>query len=86
MGALRAAIYCILKERYWLGAGLLGVAIAMKLYPFVLLGLLIPRRKWLPIVFSLAVAVLYSLFGLWVLCPDIATAQHGVNFGLQSFQ
>ena len=80
------AVYCFLRERYWLGAGLLGVAIAMKLYPFVLLGLLIPRRKWLPIVFSLAVAVLYSLFGLWVLCPDIATAQHGINFGLQSFQ
>ena len=80
------AVYFILKDRPWLGAGLLGIAIAMKLYPFVLLGLLIPRRKYLPIVFSLVVAVLYSLFGLWVLCPDIATAQHGINAGLQSFQ
>ena len=80
------AVYCIFKEHYWLGAGLLGLAIAMKLYPFVLLGLLIPRRKWLPIVFSIAVAVAYSLFGLWVINPDIAAAQHGVNVGLQSFQ
>ncbi len=80
------AVYEIPRDRVWLGAGLLGIAIAMKMYPFVLLGLLLTRRRYGPIVFSVVVAVLYSVFGLWVVSPDIGTAWRGINFGLQSFQ
>ena len=80
------AVYAILKDRVWLGASLLGIAIAMKIYPFVFVGLLFSRRKYAPIVFSILVAAAYSILSLWIVCPDISIASQGINHGLDSYR
>ena len=81
-----AGVYAILRERPWLGAALLGVAISMKLYPFMLLGLLISRRQYRQAAFSIAVAAAVTLLALWLICPDVRFAWQNINAGVAQFQ
>ncbi len=80
------AVYAILRDRLGLGSVLLGAAIAMKLYPFVLLGLFISRRRYRYVAYSVLAAALFTLASLWLLCPDIRIAWNGINAGVAQFQ
>jgi hypothetical protein len=79
---LAAGVLAVLRERFWLGATLIGLAASMKLFPFILLALLISRRRWLDFAWGLAVAAMATLAGLKLLGPTILTAQHHVDAGL----
>jgi len=81
-----SGVYAFLRGRLWLSAALLGIAIPMKLYPIILLGLFVSRRQYTQAVFSLLVAGITTLVCLWLICPDIHVAWKGINEGVQQFQ
>ena len=72
---LAAGVYAVLRERFWLGATLIGLAAALKLYPFILLALLISRRRYREFAWGLAVAALSTLASLKAIGPTILSAQ-----------
>ena len=59
-------------SRSWLASIFLGTAAAMKLFPFVLLGLLVARRQYRQLALAITTAVAVTVAGLWLVCPDIA--------------
>lgn len=67
---------------FWRGwddaaAVLLGLAAAMKLYPIVLLGLFLPKRKWRAFAEGVATFVLATLGALKWLGPSVGVAWRG---------
>jgi Glycosyltransferase family 87 len=58
-------------------AVLWGLAAAMKLFPIILLILLLPRRKWRAFAEGVGTFLLASVFALWWLGPSIAVAWKG---------
>jgi hypothetical protein len=78
-----AALWC---ERWnWAGA-LLGVAISLKLFPFVLLGLFLPRKKFVAALIAIVTAVALDIVSLAILGPTIRIANQQIAFGLRFFQ
>jgi len=80
---LAAGVYAVLRERFWLGATLIGLAAAMKLFPFILLALLISRRRYCELIWGLAVAALTTLASLAALGPTILAAQRHIADGFR---
>jgi hypothetical protein len=67
---------------FWRGrdnaaAVLWGLAAAMKLFPIVLLALLLPRRKWRAFAAGIGTFVLATVWALWWLGPTMAVAWRG---------
>ena len=58
------------KERTVVGGGLLGFAIAAKIWPGILVVYLLLQRKWKPALFCAIAIVIYSLGALLVFGPD----------------
>jgi hypothetical protein len=84
--ALAVGVVAILRERFWLGAALVGVAGAMKLFPLVLLALLLSKRRYREFAWGFLVAGLTTLGSLWWVGPSIANAQGHIAEGLDYFQ
>lgn len=80
------AIAAVWHERWNLGGALLGVAISMKLFPFILLGLFVSRRKYLACLISLGTAGLLTLASLALLGPSVSVAWRQIASGLEFFQ
>jgi hypothetical protein len=80
------AILALLHRRYWIAATLIGIAGAMKIFPIILLGLLLSPRKYKAIVWGAAVAFLANLCSLWVLGPSIRGANRQIEHGIKLFQ
>lgn len=80
------AILALLHRRYWIAATLIGIAGAMKIFPIILLGLLLSPRKYKAIVWGAAVAFLANLCSLWVLGPTIRGANRQIEHGIALFQ
>jgi hypothetical protein len=79
-------VWAWVREKNELAAILWGLAAAMKLFPLVLLALLLPVRKWRAFTVGLVTFCASTLGSLWWLGPTIADAWHGslVNvFGYQ---
>jgi hypothetical protein len=78
-----AALWC---ERWnWAGA-LLGVAISLKLFPFVLLGLFLPRKKFVAALIAIVTAVALDIVSLAILGPTVRIANQHIAAGLRFFQ
>jgi len=80
---LAAGVYAVLCDRFWLGATLIGLAASMKLFPFILLALLLSRRRRMEFAWGLAVAALATLASLAALGPTILGAQRHIADGLR---
>jgi hypothetical protein len=79
--------YAWVRQKNDLAAVLWGCAAAMKLFPFALLGLLLPRRKWRAFVLGVLSLVFATIWSLWWLGPTVADAWQGSIqnvFGYQS--
>jgi len=59
------------NEKYWLAAILIGFGASMKLYPFVLLGLFLPVRRYKEMLAAIVTFAVSFVSGLWLMCPDI---------------
>jgi hypothetical protein len=79
---LAAGVAAVIAERWQLGAALIGIAAAMKIFPFVLLGLLVARRKYGALAFGVAVAVAVTLVSLKMMGPTMVEAQRHIDAGL----
>jgi hypothetical protein len=76
-------IVAILRDRCWLGGALVAIAGAMKIFPFVLLALLLSKRRYREFAWSLAVAAGTTLVSLAIVGPSIAEAQRHIDAGIQ---
>jgi hypothetical protein len=78
--------WLFLRGRDDAAAVLWGVAAAMKLYPVILLSLLLPRGKWRAFAVGVAAFVGVTVLSLMWLGPSVAVAWHGSlenTFGYQ---
>ncbi len=83
---LATGLTAILKDRWWLGCALVGVAGAMKIFPLVLLALALSRRRYKEFVFGIVVASVAMLASLAYLGPSIVEAQRNIDAGLALVQ
>jgi Glycosyltransferase family 87 len=82
---LMAAIWAFRAGRNSLSAVLIGIAIACKWYPVVLLGLFLFPKKWKPIPIALLTAAMVTLFSDWWLGPSGKIAMAETKHGMQEF-
>ncbi len=74
------------QARFHWAAVCFGLAIAMKIFPFVYLGLFFSRRRYGAIGTAVVVAIVATLCSLAYLGPSITTAWHGVSNDLHYYQ
>ena len=67
-------------------AALWGLAAAMKLYPLVLLMLLLPRGRWKAILLGVGTFVGATVWALWWIGPSMSVAWHGSLKGVFGYQ
>jgi hypothetical protein len=79
-------VWAWVRERNELAAVLWGCAAAMKLFPLVLLALLLPGRKWRSFALGLVTFAAATLWSLWWLGPTIADAWHGSMVNVFGYQ
>jgi hypothetical protein len=84
--ALGTGVLAALRGRWWLGAALIGIAGSMKLYPLILLGLMLSQRRYKEFAWGLLVALLVTIASLAILGPNIFEAQRHINDGLVFFE
>ena len=70
-------VWAWFRSRNYVAALLWGCAAAMKLFPFALLFLLLPRKQWRAFAAGLATSVAVTLWSLWWLGPTVASAWRG---------
>lgn len=80
-------ILAYFRRALYLSAVLLGSAASIKLYPILLLGLFLSRRREFgPFLVGLASCAGLTLFALWFSGPSIGYAAHGFAAGIAGFQ
>lgn len=70
-------VWAWVREKNDLAALLWGCAAAMKLFPFALLALLLPRRKWRAFGLGVLSFIVATIWSLWWLGPTLADASYG---------
>ena len=78
---LAAGVLAMVKDRWWLGCALVGVAGSMKIFPLILLALALSKLRYKEFAFGIAVAALVMLASLAYLGPSVAEAQRHINEG-----
>ena len=79
-------VWAFVKDHLYLAALCFGMAGAMKIFPFVYLGLLLSRRKYREIAFAALTAFITTLISLRLLGPDILNSWRHVQAGLNEFR
>ncbi len=79
-------LYNILRDRCYLGGALIAIAGTLKIFPFILLALLLSKRRYREFAFSLAVAFVVDLASLAIVGPTIAEAQRRIAEGIHYVQ
>lgn len=85
-GLAGLGVMAFVRNRPWLAATLIGLAAACKGFPFIYLGLLLARRQYRQMVYSLALAMAVNYFSLWALAGTIAAGKAGVLAGVNEFR
>jgi hypothetical protein len=80
------AVAAIWRERWTIAGVFLGVAISLKIFPVVLLGLFLARKKFLPMAIAIGTAVTLDITSLAIVGPTIRIAHHHISEGLKYFQ
>ena len=82
---LLGGIWSVSEKRYTTGSLLIGFASAFKLYPVVLLALLLPHRRFRPFLWGVGAVVLTSLSSLIWLGPTLPIALVATRSGIAHF-
>ena len=80
---LALGVWAVLRDRPLLGATLIAVAGSLKLYPFVLLALLLSKRRYRQFAWGVLLAVALDVGSLASIGPTIAEANQHINAGLR---
>jgi len=83
---LAAAVLAFLRGHDYAAATLIGIATALKIYPFVFFAMLFSRRRFKPIAVGVAVVLALNFVSLWLLSGSFAASQRGVNDGIAWFR
>jgi len=81
-----AGVVAFLNGRAYTAGVCIGIAGSMKIYPLVLLGLLLARKQYKQMAVAGLACGLSLLAGLWLVCPDMAVSWHGMRMGLEGFR
>lgn len=79
-------VFYVLRDRCWLGGALIALAGTLKIFPFILLALLLSKRRYREFVFALIVAFAVNLASLAIVGPTIAEAQRRIADGIHYVQ
>lgn len=79
-------LMAFLRGRGFAAAACFGIAGSMKIYPLVLVGLMLSRRQYKQAAAAFLVCGVSTVVGLWLVCPDLATSWHGTQVGLETFR
>ncbi|MDP9039136.1 MAG: DUF2029 domain-containing protein [Acidobacteriota bacterium] len=79
-------LLAILYRRPWIGATLIGIAGSMKIFPAILLALLLSRRRYKEFAWGCASALLVTALSLKIIGPSGTQAWRHVSSGLRFFQ
>ena len=79
-------LYNVLRERCYLGGALIALAGTMKIFPFILLALLLSKRRYREFAIALSFAFLVNLTSLAIVGPTIAQAQRHITDGIHYVQ
>jgi hypothetical protein len=83
---LALGVLCLVKERWWIACVLIGIAGAMKLFPFILLGAALSQRRYKEVAGGLLIAGVVMVGSLAILGPSIPEAQRHIDVGLRLIQ
>jgi hypothetical protein len=75
-------VLAVLRNRCWMGGMLIAVAGTMKIFPFVLLALLLSKKKYREFAWSLVVAAVVSVASLAIVGPTVGEAQRHIDAGI----
>jgi hypothetical protein len=78
-------VWLFFRGKGYGAAACFGAAGAMKLFPFVYLGLLIAKKQYRQVVFGFLVSAVVMVGSLWILCPDVLFAWHTLNANANEF-
>lgn len=79
-------VWAWVREKNDLAAVLWGCAAAMKLFPFALLVLLLPRKKWRAFGLGVLMFIVATIWSLWWLGPTLADAWRGSMANVFGYQ
>jgi hypothetical protein len=82
---ITVGIWSFYRGRYAWAAICIGLATALKLYPFIFFGLFLPRKRYLEIALGAFIAIAITVIALRALSPNIAYAFAWDNNQLQAF-
>ena len=80
---LALGLLAFVAKRCWLAALLIGCAGALKLFPLILLALLLSRRRYKEFAVGLLTTAVITLASLAILGPGIARAQQQIDIAFQ---
>ena len=83
---LSVGLLLFFSGRSYAAATFFGVAGAMKIFPFVYLGLLLSRKQYRQTVWGVLVAGVLTVASLWIVYPQLATSWHLIQHGLDQFR
>ena len=83
--AITFGLWSFYQGNYKWAAVCIGLATAIKMYPFIFIGLFLPQRRFREAVLSLCTAVLASFIGLRAMSSDILYAFRWNRIQLQAF-
>jgi len=76
-------VLAFLRGHFVTAAILIGFCASMKMYPFVLIALFIPVRRYREMALAAVTFVVSIVGGLWLMCPDIPFAWRASREALQ---
>ena len=79
---LAGGVWAVLRGKWLVAAALIGVGGALKIFPLVMLALLLGKRRYKEFAGGLAIAAAVTLASLAVLGPSVAEAQRHIWAGL----
>lgn len=82
---LSCALFLYVNRRYQSSAVLVGIAISMKIYPFILLGFFFSSKRYKEIATALVTVLVCTLAACWIETGNIALSFNGSAAGLQYF-
>ena len=77
-------LFC--RGKAWPAAILFGLAASLKLFPIAFLVLFLTRRQYRQAAAAAAIALATILLSLWIACPNLSNALHGMQAGAAFFQ
>lgn len=79
-------VWAFFNDKHYSAAACFGLAASMKIYPFVYVGLLISRRRYRAVAFSILVALASTLSSLWFLGPNLRDAWRQTQAAVGQFR